>query len=175
MKINGVEVKGPSEEVLVLPRATGEDIPFIARAILDYDEFEKRVPEPKPKAVLVKGGWKENVDDPAFKEAVEKRDDLRIAWLVLKSLEPSNIEWDTIDMDKPSTWLNWQDELRDAGLNTTEIGRVITCVTTANALNEEKLEAARESFLAGLAKASKEKPGHRTGPDSTQSGTPVPA
>jgi hypothetical protein len=174
MKVNGVEVKGPAEEVLVLPRPTSEDLIFRAKAVLDMDEFYKMVPEPKAKARLVGGkGWEENLDDPDYIRQLGEYGDLRFAWLVIKSLEPSNIEWDRVNIEKPSTWKLWTEEMKDGGVSQTEINRVINCVATANSLNEQKLEAARESFLQGLAKASEKSSGPNTEQANTQSGEPV--
>jgi hypothetical protein len=173
MKIGGKEVKGASEEYLVLPRPTGEDIVFHAVAVDDLDEFALKCPAPTPKRALVAGGWKENFDDPSYLESVMKHSELQYAYMVLKSLEPSNIEWDTVEMEKPSTWLNWEKDLKDAGLTQTEVNRVINCVSTANSLNEAVLEEARESFLRGLAKASEKSSGPVTEPQSTPSGTPA--
>jgi len=171
MKINGVEVSGPSEEVLVLPRLDGNDLVFRAQAVMSTEEFQKKVPEPKPNARLVAGGkWEKSLDDPAFQEAARKYGELRYAYYVLKSLEPSNIEWDTVDLDKPSTWANWSEDLRNAGLNETEVNRVSLCVARANSLDETKLEAARESFLRGLVRASEKSSGLSSELKSTPSG-----
>ena len=86
MKINGVEVKGPAEEVLVLPRPTAQDIVFRAIAVSDMAEFQSRCPDPKPKARLVAGGWQDHVDDPIYQEAVENHGKLRFAWILLNSV-----------------------------------------------------------------------------------------
>ena len=174
MKVGGVEVKGPAEEVLVLLRPTAEDIVFRAQAVMDTTEFDRLVPEPKAKSRLVGGeGWKEHLDDPNYIKAMVLYGELRFAFLVLASLEPSKIEWDTVEMDTPSTWCNWSKELSDAGLSQTEINRVIGCVSAANALDEAKLEAARQSFLRGLAKASEKSSGQDSEAQTTQSGDPV--
>lgn len=174
MRINGVEVKGPAEEVLVLPRPTAEDLVFRAIAVNDMSEFENRCPLPKPKAKLVAGGeWKKALDDPDYKQALVDHGNLRFAWMMLKSLEPSNIEWDTVKMDSPSTWTNWQQDFKNAGLSSTEIDHVANCVASANALNEQKLEAARANFLAGLARASEKSSSQNSEPETTPSGEPA--
>lgn len=170
MKINGVEVRGPAEEVLVLPRVTSPDLVFRAVAVRDTDQFDIMCPPPKPKAKLVAGGWKNSVDDPAYIEALQKHGQLRFAWMLLKSLEPSNIEWDTVKPEQPSTWLNWEEDLKNAGLSNTEVQHVINCVASANALNNQKLEAARENFLRGLAKASEKSSSQNSDPATTPSG-----
>ena len=174
MKINGVEVKGPAEEVLVLPRPTAEDLVFRATAVNDMTEFEQKCPLPKPKAMLVAGGqWKEALDDPAYLEAVKEHGNLRFAWIMLKSLEPSNVEWDTVDLARPTTWPNWESDLKNAGLSVNEVNHVANCVASANALNEQKLEAARANFLAGLAKASENSSSQSSAPQRMPSGEPA--
>lgn len=152
MKIGGVKIDGPCEEILVLPRVTSDDLVFRARSVPDLDEFETRCPMPVCQKVLGKGGWKENLDDPTYKQALIDRGTLQHSYMVLRSLEPSDIEWDTVDMGNPSTWTNWNDDLTNAGLSVVEVNRVILCVSTANSLNEGMLEEARENFLLGLAK-----------------------
>ncbi|MCI0559256.1 MAG: hypothetical protein MN733_12235 [Nitrososphaera sp.] len=170
MKINGTEVKGPAEEVLVLPRPTAIDLVFRAVAVSNMLEFESRCPDPKPKARLVAGGWKDWVDDPTYLEAIQKHGQLRFAWILLKSLEPSNIEWDTVDPKQPSTWLNWETDLKSAGLSQTEVNHVINCVASANSLNEQKLEAARQNFLHGVRMASEKSSYQNSEQPSTLSG-----
>ncbi len=172
MKVNGVEVRGGSEDYLVLPRPGGTDIVFHAVAVVDMDEFDTRCPTPRPtgRRLTPGGGWQDNIDDPSYQEALEKHGMLRFAYILLKSLEPSGIEWDTVDPAVPSSWLNWRDDLVKAEFNTTEINRIVNVVSSANSLNEAKLEEARESFLRGLAKASNESSGLDTELPITQSG-----
>lgn len=171
MKIGGVVVSGPAEEILVLPRPMAQDIVIRAKAVMDTSDFDRLVPEPKPKAQMVKGGkWEERLDDPDYVAALAKHGELRFAYMVLKSLEPSEIEWETVNMGKPSTWTNWQEEMRSAGFSQTELNRIVACVAAANALDESKLQAARDSFLRGLAKASEELSGRDIAPETMPSG-----
>jgi len=172
MKIGGLEVNGPTEEVLVLPRL-GDNIVIRCQAVLDMEPFVAMCPEPKAKALLVAGGWKKNDKDPGYLEQCEEHSTMRFAYIAIKSLEPSNIEWDTVVEDKPSTWSLWDSELRDAGLSSIEINRVIMCIMSANCLDESKLEKARESFLLGLAEAPEKSSGPDSEPPSTPSGEPA--
>lgn len=149
MKVNGVTVTS-CEELLVLPRSSGENIVFRAIAVSINDEFNRIVAMPVPPMVLVKGGKKEpDLTDTSYKMACSVRDDQRFAYMVLKSLEPSNIEWDTIDMEKPKTWVGWDDEMKKDGLSDVEVNRVVSTVMAANALDEKKIAEARRDFLRG--------------------------
>jgi len=99
--------------------------------------------------------------------------ELRFAYMVLKSLEPSDIEWEKVNAADPSTWLGWQDELKEAGISQTELNRIIVCVMQANALDEDKLKEAREVFLRGPVPVPSEYSGPDTELENMQSGNPV--
>jgi hypothetical protein len=172
MRIGGVEVKGPNEEVLVLPRLAG-DVVIKAQAVTDMSEFEKLVPEPKPPGKLTKDGWVPQLKDETYRQKVANYNEQRFAYMVLRSLEPSEIEWETVVPDNPKTWKNWDQELREAGFSDVEVNRVVVCVMQANALDERKLKEARELFLLGKAEESNESSGLPTEPENTQSGEPV--
>jgi hypothetical protein len=149
MKIGGVTLTPPPEEILVLPRGD-QKIIFRARAVQNLDDFDAMVPVPKPPVILVKGeGQKDDVNDTGYKSAVELRDRIMMAYLVVKTLEPSEIEWTTVDLLKPNSLLNWEADLLNAGLTRIEVKKVYDLVMEANSLNEAKLEAARKSFLRG--------------------------
>ena len=173
MRIGGVEVKGPAEEVLVLPRLKGEDIVIRSRAVMDMGAFEALCPVPKPPGIRTKEGWKPNDKDETYQQRVSQHGELRFAYMILKSLEPSDIEWEKVNTADPSTWLGWQDELKEAGISSTEINRIIVCVMQANALDEAKLKEAREVFLRGPVPVPSEYSGPDTELENTQSGDPV--
>lgn len=174
MKIGGVEVNSPCEEVLVLPRLTG-DVVIRAQAVMSMNEFDKLCPEPKPKKVLKAGGWQDNTDDPSYKTQMEEYGNRRWNYIALKSLEPSKIEWDGVDFGEPRTWEKWTEELAEAGFSSVEINRITVCVMQANALDEAKLEKAREAFLRGPGEAPEKSSGPQAEPPSTPSGEPVSA
>jgi hypothetical protein len=149
MRIAGIDVKGPNESLLVLPR--GDDmIPFRARAILDFTEFNELCPEPKPPMKTVKGGKRvEDREDPNYQVSVTEHERRKLAWVAIKSLEPSEIEWETVDMQKPGTWVNYQEELKGAGFSPIEINRITDLILEVNCLDESKLKWAREVFVQG--------------------------
>ncbi len=172
MRIGGVNIDGPNEEILVLPRL-GEDIVIRAIAVSDMSEFQALVPEPKAPGKLTKNGWEPILNDETFKTRMIKYGEQRYAYMLIQSLLPSNIEWETVDINDPKTWTKWDEELRAAGLSTVEVDRISVCVMRANALDEKKLKEARELFLLGMAEEQKRSSGLETEPESTRSGEPV--
>ena len=174
MKIGGVKVEGPAEEVLVLPRL-GDDIIIRCIAVLDMAPFHGMCPPPMMKKMIVAGGVRDNDKDPGYLEQCEQHAQLRFAYIALKSLEPSDIEWSTVKMGEPATWSKWENELREAGISSIEINRIVACIMQANCLDEGKLALARDSFLRGMEESKEKSSGSPIEPQSTQSGTPVNA
>lgn len=162
MKIAGREINGPNRVTLVLPR-DGEDIPIIAEAILDMDDVDKYLKMPLPPAIQKAGGNVEyNFSDDGYIAQLATYNIQKMAWIVLQSLAPSLIEWDTVEMENPSTWANYQKEMKAAGFSDVEVKRICNACMEANALDENKLEAARQSFLRGQAEAEKNTSGQST-------------
>lgn len=176
MRIGGVEVNSPCEEILVLPRPTLPEgqIVFRAQAVVSMDEFDKVCPEPEPPTKIVKGGERQkNYESPNYLKDLENYQQRRLDFICIKSLEPSEIEWSEVDLKRPATWCKWQDELRAAGFANTEINKIFMTILQANALDERKLKEARESFLRGQGATQERSSGPRTGPESTPSGQPA--
>jgi len=172
MKIGGQEVSGPTEEVLVIPRLNG-DVVFRAKAVLDYDEFDATCPPPKAPGMRTKDGFKPNVNSPAYRDQVKNHANLRFGYIATRSLEPSEIEWETVDFDKPNTWINWEKDLQKAGFNAVELQRITVLIMQANSLDESKLKAARDAFLLGQAMQQAQSSGQNTEQESTPSGEPA--
>lgn len=148
MRIGGVAITPPVEEVLVLPRGDAQLV-FRAIAVKSWDEFEKLCPSPEPPKMLVKNKQVPDAEDPGYKSLLNTWYLKRLSYLIIKSLEPSNIEWDTVDIYNPSTWLKVEEEFIAAGITDAEFQKIVQTVLDANSLNEDKLKAAREAFLHG--------------------------
>lgn len=148
MKIGGVTVTR-CEEVLSLPRTDG-NINFIAQAIESMDEFDAMCPKPTAPVRITSDGKKPH-ESENFLSQLRLWSEKRHAYICIKSLEPSDVEWDDVDLEKPDTWSKWMQELLDAGLADVELQRVQVLVLEANALSEAKLKEARDSFLRGRA------------------------
>lgn len=174
MKIGGVEVSGPAEEVLVLPRSNGPDIVFIAEAA-DMEQFHHLVPKPQAKVAWSKDQGKHQLtDDPDYIEQMKQYETLHFAYMAVKSLAPSDIEWTTVNPEKPNTWDQWTEELKTAGFTDIEVRRIVGLVMAANCLDERRLKEARESFLLGRALGvAGDLSGQEEDQPSTESGTPA--
>lgn len=154
MKIGGIETSTlPVEEVLVLPRGD-ENLIFRATGMKDMETFKRLCPEPEPPKKLMKGGVTvADVEDKGYKEALTNFHKYRMAYIVVNSLIPSQIEWDTVNVNDPASWTNWDVDLKKAGLSEFECSRVLGLVLEANCLDETKLRKAREVFLRGTPEA----------------------
>jgi len=149
MKYKGKKVEGKNVEIIPIKRPEG-DIIFIAEAVSNWDEFEKLLPEPTPPVVIKPGGQRvSDYTDKKFIKSVEEHARARTQWIVLKSLEATkDLEWETVDINKPETWLNYEKELKDSNFSIIEIGRIIRGVMVANSLDEDMIDAAKADFLA---------------------------
>jgi hypothetical protein len=173
MKINGLDPKSLSNEVvLVLPRGDGELV-FRAVGLKDMDAFTAQCPVPQPPGKMTRDGYVPTLDDPTYQQVLQQWSLKRLGYMVYHSLRPSNIEWDTVRENDPRTWTSWEKDLRDGGLSEVEASRVLSLVMEANALDEAKLKKARDSFLLGQGPVSPTSSGPAIGPASTPSGVPV--
>ena len=111
------------------------------------EEFQAKCPLPKPPGKFTKDGWVAEENDPTYQQVMAEWGKKRLGYIVTRSLEPSNIEWDTVKLDDPRTWANWETDLIDGGLTQIEANRVLALVMEANSLDEAKLSKAREVFL----------------------------
>jgi hypothetical protein len=155
MKLNGRTIQGPNVEYVVIPRHDG-DIVFKCQAVLKMDEFNKLCPAPKPPEIMKPGGAKEvDTSDPTYKAMVQRHLEKRWGYTVLKSLSANEIEWDTVDLENPETWPNFEQDLENAGFSFQESQLIQMGVSTANGTNPDKLNEARMRFLASLQLADK--------------------
>lgn len=174
MKIGGVDPTTLStEEILVLPRGE-KNVIFRAVGIPDYEPFNVLCPEPTaPKIHKPKEGWVDNVEEPGYRDMVKTYGLRRLAWLIIMSLEPSKIEWDTVNLDKPGTWTSWEKDMKANGFNHMECQRIQNLVFQANSLDDDKLDKALAVFLRGQQPVPNVTNGQRSEPEITQSGKPA--
>lgn len=148
MKLYGEKFDGPNVAVLVLPR-NGKDIVFKARAVLDYTRFDALCPKPMPKMVTLPGGGTKFLwDEKSYSVALDHWGKSRTAFTVVESLRATEgLEWEKVDYDNPTTWMDYQKELSEAFFADREIVRILQIVWEANGIDDEKLEEARQRFL----------------------------
>lgn len=175
MKIGGIDITGElaelNEEVLVLPRRKTQ-IVITARAIPNMTDFEKRVPLPKPKKNFHKGkGWIEDLEDTVYVNDMEKYTKIRVAYFVVDSLQ--DVEWEKVDIEKPATWVNWEDDLKEAGFTQHECNLVLQLCFQVNQLDETKLEQARSLFVLGQEQEIERSSSQNSEQNSTPSGEHV--
>ena len=176
MKIHGKEISGPDAQVVVSPRNDG-DLVFKAQAVLDYSDFDKLNPMPQPPGVMRPGGvMSYDTSDTKYNTRIDDWAKSKTHFMVLKSLEATEgLAWDTVIMAEPDTWNLYQQEMNDAGLTPGEIGRIITCVTDACGLNQEKIDEATKRFLAGQAEERERQSSQSSVLKSTPPGVPANA
>lgn len=149
MKVGGIQILGPKKVTVVLPRPEG-DVPFHFVGVTDGEEFDQMYPEPEPPTQFnVK--LQSNIKLFSDQKFLERQADwvrAKTAWFFLKAISPSNIEWTTVDMSKPETFVNWQQDFRKAGFNQAEINRIYNGFEETNMVTEELMKQARERFLA---------------------------
>jgi len=159
MKIGGVAANKskaifPAPDKPLTFRRGNDYLAFFAQPVWDFDEFSALCPLPENTHYrFEKGGKVKDPDAPAYREALKDYARKRWGYLVLKSLEPSRIEWNTVDPDDPETWGNVEHDLRSI-LSHYEVAALLHLVDEANALDAEKLEDNAKSFFQSRAEES---------------------
>ena len=149
MKFNGKKPNQGKIVHCVIPRENGESMLFIAKGIFDYTPFTTQFPEPKPAVKVEKGIQSLDYNHPTYKKRITEWISYKTHWIVLKSLEDSpELEWETVNMDDPKTWGNYDIELREV-LLPNEVAEISNAVMDACALTNQKVEEATQAFLLG--------------------------
>lgn len=150
MKIKGQKLEGPIIEIVAIPR-DNQDVIFKAKSVLNWDDFDKLCPIPKPPKKFVRNvGWQEDTEDQGYKNSLKNYATMKMDWLIIESLRATeDLEWEKVKYNEPSTWHLYEQELKEAGFNQFEINRINGAVLVANSLDEKKMEEARKRFLAG--------------------------
>jgi hypothetical protein len=154
MKINGRKIHGANVEYVVLPRPDG-DLVFKATAILDKDTFHKLCPDPEPPKKMLPGGKTvDDYSDSDYLESVAVKKKRSWSFTFLETYKyTEGLEWETVDLNSPDTWDNFEKELRDSGITEGELARLYNAMLSVNGLDQEKLDEARDRFLRTLSQA----------------------
>lgn len=178
MKIGGLKIEGdlakPNEDVLVLERPNNKQIIFTARAFQTLEDFETLCPSPTAPQIFQAGkGWIPQLSNETYLQQVEEYGTRHVGYIVIKSLEPSEIEWDLVKIDDPSTWGKWEEDLLNNNFSQRECNLVLKLCWDINNLDEGKIERARELFLRGQEEVSEKSASPATEPKNSRSGKPA--
>jgi len=147
LRVNGVEnVKDIMYGPLCFKR--GDDfLAFYATPVWSKEEFDKLCPFPEnTNYFFTDKGKQKDYECSAWKETEAEYWRKRWGWTVLKTLEPSNLEIEGVDIENPNTWANVEPILRSE-LAEHEFNRVMAMVDEANALDQRKLDANAATFM----------------------------
>ena len=150
MKIAGKKIEGAARKTVVIKREE-EDITFVFEAVLDESEFEKLCPKPEPSVKLLPGGSKvPDFENKEYKEALGEWASQKTRWSFLQAISATpDLEWETVDLSNPETWKNYPEELTSAGFSPGEQYKLMQAYIFVIGLDEEKVNEAVDSFLAG--------------------------
>jgi hypothetical protein len=148
MKVNGVTAQPRAREVLVFERPATGDIAFEFRQVnsQDLEDLEILCPRPPAPGQFTREGFVADEKDKGFQKTLKIWRNQRNAFVYIRSLEPSNIEWDSVNEDDCNTWLNFEKDIR-AVLSPFEVGQLVAALDGINSLSEARLEAARQAFF----------------------------
>ena len=151
MLMNGKKLEGPSEEIVVIPRTTG-DLVFKARTVLaeEYEDLKKLCPVPAPPSIMKPGGETSlEIEDEGYLKDLDEWATKKTAFMFIRSIDATDdLVWETVEAGKPETWANYRDELRAANFSEMEMVALVHAVSDANGMNETKLTEAKKRFLA---------------------------
>ena len=149
MKIKGQRLGIPTE-VVVIPREQG-DFVFKCEAVESFEKFDQMCPRPEPpKRKYPNGEVQLVVEDPKYKDKLNKWSEKRVSFMILESLRHTeDLEWEKVKMDDPETWNNYLEEFEEAGLTDGEMNQIVQACLIVNALDDTRIKEAKERFLAG--------------------------
>ena len=150
MKINGRKIAGPNVEIVVIPRENEEDLVFKCQAVLDFSEFERLVPRPKPPMIQKRGEDKQkDFSDAKYRTAIGQYAEQHTNFLMIHSLAATEgLEWERVNPSLPETWKEVSKELSEAGLSQAEIAEIVRTIQAVNGLDSDRYAEAKKRFLA---------------------------
>jgi len=149
MKLKGQVIPAPAPVKIKFYR--GKDVfELNIASILDYTEFDKIVPLPKPPLVskISTGSQYQDYNDIRYRVKFEEYVQQKSNYAVIKGLQATEgLEWGTVRIEEPDTWKNIQDDLRTC-FTEGEIVDIMEGVREANNPTEAKQKEAFDSFFA---------------------------
>lgn len=153
MQLNGHSVKNDNRELVVIPRSNGHLAFYFQPVLMTEEEYTKLYP--LPKAPMIRKPGKPpypDYNDEEYKKKVLEHQKQRLAHNFLKSIAATpTLTWDTVDLEKPETWVNWDTELDAAGFTQSEKNLLFEGYMKANTLSDEHVAKATQDFLLSQA------------------------
>lgn len=155
MKFNGKTLTPAEPELFVIPH--GEDLlPFRIQAVGSFKEFNTLCPEPKPPMRLYRGEKQSRpyLEDKNYQKAIEHHGALRMAWLAIESLKATDLEWERVKLDDPTTWELWREELEES-LSEITVLTLMGKIAEVNGMDDKKYKEAKDLFIQSQAQDQK--------------------
>ena len=152
MKIKGQSIQPPPNRLIPLPREDG-DVFLQAQPVMDFEEFDKLCPEPKPPLTrdIKSNTTKLEFNDPGYLKKQLNHSKQRTAYMIIKSLEATpGLEWDQVDINVPETWDGYLKELQSC-FTVREVDVIIDGIFSVNMPSEEAQREAKERFMLSQA------------------------
>lgn len=150
MKYKGKQIVNNNVQIVVIPRKD-ENIVFHLRPVLNTKRFDDLVKMPEAPSILMAGSSvvTKDTNDAKYKLAMTEYFKLKSAFTFLESISATpDLEWETVNLEDPKTWLNWQSEFEAAEFTESEKLLIFEGVQKANSLNSEYLDEVLNDFLA---------------------------
>lgn len=147
MFLKGLKINAPKPLKHVIFRE-GVNFEFECGAVMDYTLFNKLCPEPKAPlmTVVATGAQKADTSDRRYIKAIDRYAGLRVTFMILQSLSATQeLVWETVKMDDPDTWDNYETELRTV-LTQREYDSLVMKVFEANNPTKARRDEALENF-----------------------------
>jgi hypothetical protein len=150
MQIKGITINPPKPIELVIHR-DDQDFVLMCGPVLNYKKFEELCPEPSVPFGVKPGGIRVlKPNDPNYLTAIDKHNNLRMAFLVIESLAVTeDLTWELVDVNDPTTWDKYEEEFETSGLTRHEINQIVATVLRAQGMDDTRLDEARENFSQG--------------------------
>ena len=178
MKIFGKSNFKPKDLELVISRIEDgkeEFTVFKAKTLEDLEAFDEILSRPNPPTRTKPDGTKTvMVDDIKYTEELTDWLTIRMDWMYIKSLEATEgLEWSRVKADDPDTFCEIHKELEESGLRPAEVIMIKNLVMEANVLTDDKIEEAKQRFLAFRQAERDSKSSQKVVPLNTGSGEVV--
>lgn len=174
MLIRGSKPALPKPKTVVFPREGGEDIVFICKVVLNWEEFDELCPVPKaPLVTQVNGPSYADTEDKRYRAKLMERSSRRVSWMLIQSLLGTpGLVYEKVDLKNPETWHLIDEELSEFLLDA-EMTMLSNEVFELNIPSEERRKEALERFTSSQAEKEQESVSLQEEQGNTQSGGPA--